>query len=232
MRATVTYAVGNIMGRPVMSNTAVREDITALARMSADVTGAVEIRRPNYKRIFQGIFAARGQRSYNLSTSETPLATHLPVRRSWVTTLHKGFAKVTPARKNAGVRLALPVPTLVIVKHTVSGATREGGVYRKALRRRLLALDTRLTRARVARANRKGITVIIMGDLNSIDQIHYSHTQRWAHHVGLMHIIVCRAPHVAVRVSNRQMISPLMLHTDHPFISCIITLEREGDETQ
>lgn len=223
----LSVAVANIKGNPLMSQHDVDHDVRLVAGLGADVTTFAEIKRARYKRAVKEGF----DHVYNLRT-EIPTATDLPVIRSWVTKLYDGVARVTPSRYNAGVRLDTSVPVLMIAKHPVSGSYRTGKAAAStvglAIRKRLFALDTRRTRNRVARANRKGVTVIVAGDLNTLSAPLYSRHQRVALRMGLLWVIVCPARGVKVAVGTPKIINTREhggpLFTDHPAGKVGITL--------
>lgn len=233
---TATFGVANICGNPRMPSSLtdkhrhwVDEDLAKLAGLGADVTGAVEIDHPDYRRLFKETFTRKGQRVYNLAESESPLATSLAVRRTWIRKLHDGVARVTPARKNAYTRLdEIAEPVLVIVKHPVSGAFRKAPTFRQRLRRRLWMDDQQITTRRINRAHRNGVNVVVLTDANTVHEPRYHHSQIVANHKGLMWILVCPAPNTHVDVSHVRSIPTSQLHTDHPMLAATLTFTRRA----
>ena len=120
------------------------------------------------------------------------------------------------------------IPVLIIAKHMVSGAWRQGDARARTsrvdLRRELWRRDYRATRRLIARAHRRGLTVIVAGDLNRLDMPGWLPGQT-AVSAGLIHQAVIPAP--GVTVSNHQVtcIPSGRLHTDHPILSATYTLE-------
>lgn len=223
-----TYVVGNIMGLPLMSQEAVAEDVKKLFGMGGDVTSAVEIDHPYYKAEFSTEAHRRHQAVFNI-LCECATGTHESVTHSWIRKVHKGYAKVTPGRVNAGVHLATSAKVLVLTKHPVSGANRRGAAaeqtYNMPLRKRLWRVDVARTSALVAARRLRGTTTVILGDLNNIRETKYSKAQIVAVHEGLMWIIVVPGRGSTVQVMGTDSLKK-GLHTDHAFLSARIRVTR------
>lgn len=236
LRLDLTVLVGNIRQNPRMPQPDVEHDITALAGLAPDTRGLVvvgtEIKPRRYKRAWRRIMrSSAGLRSWLLATGETPVSTALPVSRALRDRLHRGVARVTPARSNAIVQLATPVRVDVIGKHTVSGAWRKGANARRTtridLRRHLWLVDTRLTAARVRRRRRRGVSTLIVGDLNTLHAPSYHPDQVVLAHHGLMWALLVPAAGVHVHLGQDLEIPESLLNTDHPVIGRALTLIQE-----
>jgi len=213
----LSVAVGNIKANPRMTDGQVRQDIVRLAALGADVTVGAEIDYPYSRKTWVGVFRRGNRKTYNISC-ECPISTDLPVRWSWITRLHGGVAKVTPARFNSGLRLKGSPAVLVIGKHPVSGAFRTRFTTAQKLRQRLFGTDLAATQRRIERAVKHGVSVVVAGDLNTIKAPAYHPDQIVAAHAGLIWVIVVPAPQVNVRVGATQVVGARVLHTDHPFV--------------
>lgn len=228
---TLMFAAGNVCNNPLMPQAHVIHDCARLASIGADVTCAVEIRPRRYKHAFSSMMSRAGNRVYNLG-SEAPIAAKVPVRRSAIRKLYDGVARVTPGRVNSVLRLEVEPPVLVLGKHPVSGAYRRGTAAARTfgmpIRRRLFALDRVLTARRVARAHKRGLNVVILGDLNALAAPSYNARQVLASRRGLIYVIACPAPGYGVHLGREAHVPLNLVFTDHPFIGREIAFLREG----
>lgn len=191
-----------------------------------DVAAGTEFSDRPYRRPWVQAARRHEAKTYGRG-QDTPIASRLPVKWSFVKTLHDGLARVTPARKNVGVRLA-DMPVLVIAKHTVSNAYPaehpKHPIVGLAARLRFWLTDAAKTRRRIARANRNGLTVLVIGDLNIFKMPGYGPNEQVLVRDGLMWVLGYPAPGHEITAHPGPRIGTSARFADHPAISAEITL--------
>lgn len=191
-----------------------------------DVAAGTEFSHQPYRRPWVAAARRHGAKTFGRGQG-TPIASRMKVRWSLVKVLHDGLALVTPARKNVTARLD-GFPVLVIAKHTVSNAFPakhpKHPIIGLAARVRFWFTDQAKTRRRVSRANRHGVTAVVLGDLNIFRPPGYGDNEVVAERVGLIWILVYPAKGHAVKTDQGPSITDDDRFGDHPAVSADITI--------
>jgi hypothetical protein len=196
-----------------------------------DVVAGTEFSHQPYRRPWVAAARRHGAKTFGRGQG-TPIASRMKVRWSLVKVLHDGLALVTPARKNVTARLDA-APVLIIAKHTVSNAFPakhpKHPIIGLAARVRFWFTDQAKTRRRISRANRHGVTAVVLGDLNIFKPPQYGPNELVAARDGLIWILVYPAPGHVVKTDQGPWIPDGRRFGDHPAIAADLTIISDHD---
>lgn len=227
-RWSVSVAVGNIKGNPLMSQPKVRSDAHVLSAL-AEVVLAVEIKIARYNRAMYHAAKAHAQKVYfekhpnQISAPEAWTKTHKKHHR-----LSKGDATIPNPGRELDILFDDETKTAYGVMHLTNGAWNPKRKPRKKARQKLWLKQVAEARKIIAHLHSLGWTVVVGGDFNTgpmMPHVELHADQQVVNRAGLMWLVVIPAEGVTVKVFGK-VTKTRGLYTDHPFIRATLQFEQ------